>query len=95
MWLGAYCWVDLCCSYLAMPGNTSDGDLWNPPDAETCESLSHLLPLCKYKCNTSCLPSRPPPPLLQLLDSLVVIQYGSDRHLNVAPRRLQGFWEQT
>ena len=32
-------YVALLCSYLAMPGNTPDGDLWNPPDAETCELL--------------------------------------------------------
>jgi len=28
-------------SYLAMPGNTSDGDLWNPPDAETCCAIPY------------------------------------------------------
>jgi len=33
------------CSYLAMPGNTSDGDLWNPPDAETCEAFPRASPL--------------------------------------------------
>jgi hypothetical protein len=32
------------CSYLAMPGNTSDGDLWNPPDAETCKTCPPALP---------------------------------------------------
>jgi len=26
--------------------------------------------------------------LLEVLDSLVIIRYSSDRHLNVAPRRL-------
>ena len=28
-------------SYLAMPGNTSDGDLWNPPDTETCCAIAY------------------------------------------------------
>ena len=31
------------CSYLAMPGNTSDGELWNPPDAETCKTCPPAL----------------------------------------------------
>ena len=32
------------CSYLGMPGNTSDGELWNPPDAETCKTCPLALP---------------------------------------------------
>ncbi len=27
-------------SYLGMPENTNDGDLWNPPDAESCAFAS-------------------------------------------------------